>query len=108
MNRTLLLMLTLIVSPNIYAKDLCPVSEEIAEDMRIPESYFNKKNATRSMGYLNSVVVDDAKSGEWFSLPNSLKVIKGYVHRRNALHKTNEGSLEEFCAFMKTEAFWYD
>ena len=94
-----------------YAENLCPVNEEIAEDMRIEESYFTKERAINSASYLKDVVEGNANY-EWFSVPNSMKIVNGYFLKYDYLNEKNqslkENKLRLFCKFMENEARWYD
>ena len=112
MQKTFLIIISVFVFMNsAYAENLCPVNEEIAEDMRIEESYFTKERAVNSASYLKDVVEGNANY-EWFSVPNSMKIINGYFLKYDYLNEKNqclkENKLSLFYKFMKNEARWYD
>lgn len=105
----ILIILLLFFSWTISAKDLCPINEDVAEDMRIEESAFNKANAEKSADYLLKIVKDENTPFEWFSIPNATKFIHGYALRRKAL-ATNATKLtiDQFCDFYAKEGWYYD
>ena len=109
--RILIVSLFLILSPSINADRLCATNEKVESDMRIPESYFSKENAEAALKKLQGIVSDSDKNYEWITIPNSLKIIEGYVLRRDALASTGaamEYKVSAFCTFMETSAWWYD
>jgi len=91
------------------ATNLCPVNDQIAEDMRINEQDFNKENAEKSVEYLSRIVNAPKTPFEWFSIPNATKFINGYALRRNAvLPKASKFHIDEFCRFYASEGWYYD
>lgn len=98
------------VLPNsLHAKNICPVNENIAEDMRIGESEFNEEKAKASLAYLTKLVNDPKTQRAWFSIPNSTKFIEGFVLKRAATApNANQFVKEEFCKFMEKQAWYYD
>ncbi|WP_445359862.1 hypothetical protein ACJJIL_12650 [Microbulbifer sp. EKSA005] len=94
-----------------WAEDLCLVNENVEPDMRMPESYFTKDRAAEASKKTQGIVTGTDKVYEWITVPNSLKLIEGYVLRRDALNSQGtmrEYHVSQFCSFMQSEAWWYD
>jgi len=90
---------------------MCPVNEKVEADMRISESHFSKENAEAALKNLQGIVSESDKAYEWITVPNSLKIIEGYVLRRDALSSSEavkEYKISAFCTFMESGAWWYD
>lgn len=107
----LLTILMIIIPAQATADPICPVNEAIEEDMRIPESYFNQDNAEDALARLEAIIRDGARTKNWTEIPNALKIIEGFILRRNAMEAT--GSLidyheSQFCSFMSESAWWFD
>jgi len=106
-----LLVLLMSMSCLSQAENLCPINEEIAEDMRIPESYFTKERAESASKTLSEIVSGKNNNYEWVTVPNLLKLIEGYVLKRDALKDngaTSQYKVSQFCNFMQNSAWWYD
>ena len=67
------------------AKTLCPINNDVAEDMRIYEADFTKEKAEEAVKYLAEIVKSSNTPFEWFSISNSTKFIHSYALRRKAL-----------------------
>lgn len=110
MKISLPIVLTLLAN-TAWTDNLCPVNEDVEPDMRMSESYFTKARAEEASKKIQGVVAGTDKVYEWITVPNALKIIEGYVLRRDALN--NQGTMREyhvsqFCLFMESEAWWYD
>ena len=80
------LLITLVLfSFTTNAKQLCPINNDVAEDIRINEAEFTKAKADASVKYLAEIVKSSKTPFEWFSIPNATKFIHGYALRRKAL-----------------------
>jgi hypothetical protein len=104
---------------------LCPPPPPLrpeVDDLRMREGDFTAERYTDALKYLQSEVpkrlldASDAAdvingSAFWISYANSLRVIEGYVLRREALHSILRGDdgpqLERFCRFL-SEAEYTD
>ena len=96
-------------SSAISAQNLCPLNDNVAEDMRIEESEFNKHNAEQAALYLLRIVQDENTPHEWFSIPNATKFIRGYALRRKAvLVDAPSLTIDQFCQFYAEEGWYYD
>jgi hypothetical protein len=85
----------LLLSVNqVVADDLCPINDKIEPDMRIPEAYFTKEKAEEATSKINGIVAGTDKSYEWVTVPNSLKLIEGYILKRDALNA--QGAMREY------------
>lgn len=107
----LLLIALLLSSVVARAENLCPVNEDVAPDMRIAESDLTKERAEKAVEKVQGIVSGADSKYEWITVPNSLKIIEGYILKRDALNA--EGVMaqyhkSQFCEFMKTQAWWYD
>ena len=104
-----IIFISLFASSVAQAENLCPINENREAEFRIEEGYFTAENARNAVQELNDIVSGAQTEYEWFSVPNLLKVIQGYVLRRDALkNDASENYKSEFCSFMKTSAWWYD
>jgi hypothetical protein len=107
----ILIGISLIVSAFAEAENLCPVNENIAPDMRISETYLTKENAENAAEKIHGIVSGGDADYAWITVPNSLKIIEGYILRRDALNAEGERAQyhrSQFCKFMETQAWWYD
>ncbi len=107
----LLIALVFTCAVPVDAEPMCPVNENIAEDMRIPEVEFNKENAEAALARLAAVVRGERKPHDWTEVPNALKIIEGYILRKYALEEmsaAHEFHREQFCLFMRERAWWVD
>jgi len=95
------------------AKDYCPSMpkpKKESDTWYIPETAFTKEAADKALKDLGSQV-DGGVSGKDFNVDNDLKMIKGYLYRAYlAEHEKSFGSEDtelrnEFCTFLKTEAY---
>jgi hypothetical protein len=101
----------MIFAAQVVAEDLCPINEDIEPDMRMTESHFTKENAEAAANKIKGIISGVDKKYEWFTVPNNLKVIEGFILKRDAM--TAKGEMqpyhkEQFCEFMKNKAWWYD
>ena len=90
---------------------MCTVNEEIAEDMRIPESDFTKDRAEAASKLIVGIIDGSISTFDTFSLYNAQKLVTGYILKNNALAATSadkELKIREFCSFMEKSAWWYD
>jgi hypothetical protein len=110
-----LLCLSVLISwqAAVYAKDYCPAmpkSENEGDPWYIPESAFTKEAANRALKNLSDEVNGGVK-GRDFLVNNDLKMVKGYLYRayleehRRAFGKDDEILLEDFCQFIREEAY---
>ncbi len=109
--KSILITLLLIFSSVSFAENLCPVNDTIAASIRIPESYFTKKNAEAAAEKISDIVSGIDIAYEWVTVPNLQKVIRGYTLKRDA--EAAEGALvkfkkAQFCKFMAESAWWHD
>lgn len=106
------IILALLVSGSIFAseKNICPINEDIAEDMRISESKFTKDQAKISSKFLAGVVDGSITSYNTFDVYNAQTLVTGYILRKQALETdgTEDFRIREFCSFMEQSAWWYD
>lgn len=100
-----ILIILLLYSFSSVANDLCPTNEDIAPDMRIPESHYSKKNAEFALSKLQGIISKNDNVYEWMTVPNAIKTIEGYILKKDA-HKS-EFKLSQFCIFMES-SFGYD
>ena len=104
-----LLFIVMLFTFNTSAKQLCPINDKVAEDMRINEADFTKEKAEASLEYLSKIVKSSETPFEWFSIPNATKFIHGYALRRKALiPNASQYSIEQFCQFYAEEGWYYD
>jgi hypothetical protein len=92
-------------------QNICPVNEEIAEDMRIPETEFTKERAGSASELLVGIIDGSITTYETFNLYNAQKLVTGYILKKNALDAKSadkEFKIREFCSFMEKSAWWYD
>ena len=111
MNVKILIAPLFLISFSAFSENLCPVNENVEPDMRISEAYFSKTHADAALKKLQGIVDARDKKYEWITVPNALKVIEGYVLRRDALENKDSVSgyhKSAFCDFMGTSAWWYD
>jgi hypothetical protein len=104
-------VILMIFSAPVAAKDLCPINEDIEPDMRMTESHFTKENAEAAANKIKGIISGVDKKYEWFTVPNNLKVIEGFILKRDAINAKGEMQpyhKEQFCEFMKNKAWWYD
>ena len=101
-----LLILLLLVPSLSFAKNICPVNTKFADDMYIPESHYNQKNAANSIDILNGLIKENKSAGEWVNVPNALNTIAGYIRKKECI---DSGDLSpqswkcfEFCLFMES------
>lgn len=108
--RHFLLIILVLFSSLAGAKDLCPTNKKIPEDMRLPESHYNKKNASEAIEFLSGIVNLDKSAGEWVNVPNALKTIDGYIRKQECIKSggaVGSWKCSEFCLFMES-SFIYD
>ena len=104
-----LLIILVFLSCTTNAKNLCSINDEIAEDMRIDESEFNKTNAEISLKYLAKAVNSSDSSFQWFTILNATKLFQGYALRRKALLPgASRFSIDQFCRFYHNEGWYHD
>ena len=104
------LLALLFVSGVANAEPICPVESSVPDDVRIYESDLTKENAERAVERLKRIVSGDEKKYIWITVPNSLKMIEGYILRRDALSNRSgvpDYDKSAFCNFMKG-AYWYN
>ena len=89
-------------------ENLCPINEQIEPEFRVLEHQLNEESALRAMDYLQLVVQGKEHPGEWLTLPNNLKLIEGYVLRREALKTKSERDISDFCLWLEQNGFWYE
>lgn len=95
----------------VAAQDLCPINEDREPDMRITESHFTKDNAEAAANKIKVIVSGLDQKYEWFTVQNNLKVIEGFILKRDAINAKGEMQSyhkAQFCEFMKNKAWWYD
>lgn len=106
------IILALLFSISILAseKNICPINEEIAEDMRISESEFTQDKAEISSKFLAGVVDGSITSYNTFAVYNAQTLLTGYILRKRALKAkvTEDFRIREFCTFMEQSAWRYD
>lgn len=104
-----LLVTLMLFSFTTNAKQLCPINNDVAEEMRISEANFTKEKAEASVKYLAEIVKNSNTPFEWFSITNSTKFIHGYALRHKALlPDASKYSIEQFCKFYAQESWHYD
>jgi len=107
----MILMFSIFMVSASFGETLCPVNKNIAEDMRIPEEHFSKANAESALKLISEIVNDEKKPSDWTVVPNSMKIVEGYILRRAALNDESgvpEFDKSQFCLFMEKNAWWYD
>ena len=99
------------LSFSAYAEEtLCPINNDIPNDMRIKESDLTKESAENALKVLNAIISGENKSYIWITVPNAMKTIEGYILKRDALANRSgipEYDTSSFCGFMK-KGYWYD
>ena len=106
--RTLTFALLATLSSANATEILCPINEKIEPEFRVMENQLTEKSALRAMEYLQSVVQGKEHPGEWLTLPNNLKLVEGYVLRREALSSGSKSDISNFCFWLDQNGFWYD
>ncbi len=104
-------LVALIMCGPANAENLCAVNTEVEEYLRIQESFFTKENSENALNNLQLIVANPDAKYEWITVPNNLKIIEGYVLRRDAIRFQDQEpgiALAEFCTFMEKQAWWYD
>ena len=109
--KILLSIILTLLANTALTDNLCPVNEDVEPDMRMSESFFTKARAEEASKKIQGIVAGTDKVYEWITLPNSLKIIEGYVLKRDAIN--NQGAMREyhvsqFCSFMESKGWWYD
>ena len=94
------------------AEDLCKEKGSIPSDMQLPESYFNKENATNSLKLLNSIIEGETKSYSWYEVPSAITVIDGYIKKKAYLDSKDKDHKKQllfgFCNFMQKKAYKHE
>ena len=110
--RVILVVAALLVSNAVHAENICDSSEFVIEpDHQMPESTFSQENAKKASNKLTAFVSGAEKPGNWTVVPNYLKIVEGYLLKKDALEKEGvmkELAVADFCLFMKKKAFIYD
>ena len=96
-----------------YASEsaICPINENVAEDMRISEADFTKDRAESATKLLVGIVDGTVTSYNSFTVYNAQKLVTGYILKKNALDTSladKDFKVQEFCSFMEKSAWWYD
>ncbi|MBA6385172.1 hypothetical protein H4J45_18135 [Colwellia sp. BRX10-6] len=100
-----IIVIILLIPFSSMAKDLCPTNENIEPDMRIPESHYTQKNAELALNKLQGIISKSDNVYEWMTVPNSMKIIEGYILKKDA--NKSKFNLSQFCTFMKSSV-WHD
>jgi hypothetical protein len=96
------------------AADYCPSmpkAEKEADLWYIPESAFTKEEANKALVELKSQVNNDWNGADYQNVENRLKMIKGYLFRvyldgyKKQSGEEDKNLKEEFCRFIRNEAF---
>ena len=117
--RICLALILLISYSSATGAELCRGSvNDIVEDMRVQENDLTREEAMRASATLHRLVKQDRFEGEdQFSALNSMKTVKGYLLRRQALTDRSkmgvksveaQESRQAFCTWLTSEGFWHD
>ena len=107
-----LLILSWVLAPAVlFAQGpVCP-GVRVEGSRAIPETAFTREEAGRSLRILNELTRDGAKGADWDIVENNLKMVKGYLYKvfldahKAELGKEDSVLKQQFCEFLKTEAF---
>lgn len=106
-----LTVILMIFAAQVAAENVCPINEDIEPDMRMHESHFTRENAEAAANKIQGIISGVDKKYEWFTVPNNLKVIEGFILKRDAMNARGEMQAyhkDQYCEFMKNKAWWYD
>ncbi len=104
----------LLMGQSAIAGDYCPPMprpEKEGDPWYIPESAFTKEEANKAIKELQSQVNTEWKGTDFPNVENRLKMIKGYLFRvylegyKKRFGHDDKNLKEEFCRFLREEAF---
>jgi len=96
-------------SLSAMAEEICVGWENpIEPDMRMPESLFNENEYINAKSRLTELDKDSQDMTVQFAVENFERVIKGYKLKMKVIESSSEESVNEFCEFYVTEAFYHD
>jgi hypothetical protein len=106
-------LLLLLIGQSAVAADYCPAMpkpEKEGDPWYIPESAFTKEEANKALKELQSQINTDWNGADFVNVENHLKIIKGYLFRLylDGYRKQfgqDDALREEFCRFLREEAF---
>jgi hypothetical protein len=114
----LILITSLISSLAIGEERLCNFKKTEVKNLSMSESDFNTNSYTLSIEFLESLpnsmlnsknIKEYALSpNTWISYINSLKIVKGYNLKKQALFSPSQKNIEKFCQFLKIEGKYAD
>jgi hypothetical protein len=104
----------LLIGQSAVAGDYCPPMPKPQKEggpWYIPESAFTKEEANRALKELQSQINTEWNGADFINVENRLKMIKGYLFRlyldgyRKQFGQDDKALKEEFCRFMREQAF---